>query len=790
MKRLNWLLLVVLVVGAVSFGLMASEEEHLPWLPKPEEHKANSMHPKFKLLDKDGNPFPVVVHEQNQNKTEENEANAEKPDAQSNKAQTAKEETSIDTSAFEKKFSAEKTCGQCHNTSFINMHSTHNKHKSGATCINCHTPKGQLDWQNYKTDANGFVNHKFMDIKRPSNTNCARCHGLIHTGTKPMSIPDDFAENGKYTLTKLEGAIVSPRPVAESFMNVKGKEHLERAWDVHAMRGVNCIECHNLSNDPAKANRGNDLPFLTKDPRTQSISQFLKNPNHKLEASNCTECHNPHVIHDFLPYKERHFEKLECSACHVPQILAPAYRTYDETSVDPSGNPLVEYRGVSEGRDDLNTAYITGFYPPLMTKKVLREEKKLAPVNFVSHYFWKDGKTKKAVEWNVVKAAFMDEEGRYNPAILQAFDANKDGKLDTKELRLDTQAKVAAVKSRLEAVGVNKPEIEAVLESHEIHHGIAKHDLRAKECSECHSDKSRINSDVKLASYLPNGTKLVPKISTMIMQGKIVNSSTGLVLARKDYVNDLYVFGMARGHFSDKIGFLIFLLTLIGVSFHGGMRIYSSRKHPHPHVKTKKEYLYSVYERIWHWVMAISIILLLITGFEIHFYSAPKLFGLATSVWMHNVIAAILLINAALALFYHITTNEIRKFIPPKDNFFEEVISQIKFYSSGIFLGRPHPLKKTKDRKFNPLQQMTYFGLLNVLMPFQVITGVIIWMLGKWPELSAYFGPMYKVAIAHNFGAWLFLAFLVAHLYLITTGHTIFANLEAMITGYDDVEVE
>jgi thiosulfate reductase cytochrome b subunit len=46
------------------------------------------------------------------------------------------------------------------------------------------------------------------------------------------------------------------------------------------------------------------------------------------------------------------------------------------------------------------------------------------------------------------------------------------------------------------------------------------------------------------------------------------------------------------------------------------------------------------------------------------------------------------------------------------------------------------------------------------------------------------------IALLHTLGAFLLIAFLVVHLYLITTGHTVTSNLKAMITGWEELEAE
>ena len=56
----------------------------------------------------------------------------------------------------------------------------------------------------------------------------------------------------------------------------------------------------------------------------------------------------------------------------------------------------------------------------------------------------------------------------------------------------------------------------------------------------------------------------------------------------------------------------------------------------------------------------------------------------------------ILLINAALALFYTLASGTIKRFFPDKGNFFGRHFEQAMFYSRGIFAGERHPLEKTK----------------------------------------------------------------------------------------------
>jgi Ni,Fe-hydrogenase I cytochrome b subunit len=51
-------------------------------------------------------------------------------------------------------------------------------------------------------------------------------------------------------------------------------------------------------------------------------------------------------------------------------------------------------------------------------------------------------------------------------------------------------------------------------------------------------------------------------------------------------------------------------------------------------------------------------------------------------------------------------------------------------------------------------------------------------------------GSVEPIALLHTIGAFLLIAFIVAHIYLTTTGHTPTSNIKAMITGWEDLEEE
>jgi thiosulfate reductase cytochrome b subunit len=171
----------------------------------------------------------------------------------------------------------------------------------------------------------------------------------------------------------------------------------------------------------------------------------------------------------------------------------------------------------------------------------------------------------------------------------------------------------------------------------------------------------------------------------------------------------------------------------------------------------------------------------------------PDIFGwfsFRNVVLIHNVLAALLVINAGLSLFYHLASGEIRQFIPRPYGFFDQAIVQAKYYMQGIFKGKGHPFEKTPEKKLNPLQQVTYFGILNVLLPLQIITGALMWGMQRWPSFANALGGLPVLAPFHSLVAWLFAGFIVAHVYLTTTGPEPLTGINAMMTGWEDVEIE
>ncbi|KAA3649581.1 MAG: cytochrome B [Proteobacteria bacterium] len=197
----------------------------------------------------------------------------------------------------------------------------------------------------------------------------------------------------------------------------------------------------------------------------------------------------------------------------------------------------------------------------------------------------------------------------------------------------------------------------------------------------------------------------------------------------------------------------------------------------------KRIYVFKRYERFWHWSQAVLVILMLVTGFEIH--GSYHNLGFERAVRLHTLSAWTLLALWAFTIFWQFTTGEWRQYIPTAS----KLVAMARYYMFGIFTGAPHPYHKTVLKKHNPLQRLAYLVLLALVSP-------VIWGSGLLYLFYAYWGrlgldgwlSLEQVATVHTAGAFMMLVFVIAHVYLTTTGHTVFAHIKAMITGWDTVE--
>jgi len=167
-------------------------------------------------------------------------------------------------------------------------------------------------------------------------------------------------------------------------------------------------------------------------------------------------------------------------------------------------------------------------------------------------------------------------------------------------------------------------------------------------------------------------------------------------------------------------------------------------------------------------------------------YGVHEIVCFADAVTIHTWAALILIALWLFATFWLFTTGQWKHYLPTTENF----VKVARFYAYGIFKGEHHPYKKTYRRKHNPLQAVTYLLVKTVIFPAIWISGI--------PYLLISFGiggdflnslGLANIALVHTAAAIAITVFVIAHVYLLTTGHSFIDHVKPMVTGYDDVEL-
>lgn len=655
-------------------------------------------------------------------------------------------------------------------------------------------------WQEEAFDGEGRARPEVIGLQDPANRNCGFCHGLVQVDETTPLAPEGCQPD--HWSTETTGQIVSGQRLSDSGMNLAGKDGLSRSFDVHAERLVGCTQCHFSLNNPAYSRRRQGQPgHLAFDGRRLDIGEYLRRPSHQFAKGystqgqlspelddsmrRCESCHLAEATHEWLPYWQQHAGVLACEACHIPKLYSGARQQYDWTMLTAEGKPLINCRGV-EGRGHSPAVLATGYVPVLLPRQEIDGRRRLAPHNLVSSWYWVTGDPPRPVGQEDLATALLTGDG-YHPAVVRALDRNGDGRLRDDELHLVTPQQADAVRRRLEDIGLDQPRIAAEIQPYGIHHSVTTGTWALRDCGSCHGQSSRLTQPFELASYMPGNVmpQLVGDAPTSLV-GTLHQADDGaLVYTPSMAVAGMYVLGHDARWWSGGLGLAVVLVVLTGVVAHGSVRwLRRGRQTAAP---VERVYMHGGYERLWHWLQALAIMGLIGTGLEVNLPDTFGVLGFSTAVRVHNALALLLVINALLAVLYHLASGQIGQFVPNPGGFFTQALQQARYYLTGIFQGQSHPFVRHPQRRLNPLQQITYLAILNILLPLQVLTGAAMWGGQRWPEVAARMGGLSLLAPVHGLIGWLFAGFLIMHIYLTTTGHTPLASIRAMIHGWEEV---
>ncbi len=198
-------------------------------------------------------------------------------------------------------------------------------------------------------------------------------------------------------------------------------------------------------------------------------------------------------------------------------------------------------------------------------------------------------------------------------------------------------------------------------------------------------------------------------------------------------------------------------------------------------------YLYPKWIRIWHVVNAIMFLILIVTGLSMQYTdkeNAAYVVGFAKAVRLHNFAAIVLVLNYIIFVTGNLVTNNGKYYRIGRKDFLSNLFKQFKYYSGGMFKGEKHPFPVTEERKFNPLQKLTYVLAMYVAFPLLIISGIGLLL----PEITitTFFGisGLILTDILHITMGFFLSIFMVIHIYTCTLGARPTSLFWGIISGY------
>jgi thiosulfate reductase cytochrome b subunit len=202
-------------------------------------------------------------------------------------------------------------------------------------------------------------------------------------------------------------------------------------------------------------------------------------------------------------------------------------------------------------------------------------------------------------------------------------------------------------------------------------------------------------------------------------------------------------------------------------------------------------YLYPKWIRAWHITNALMFIILIITGLSMQYTdkeSSSYMVGFAKAVRWHNFAAIILTASYVTFVLGNAITKNGKYYRIAKQNFWSDLIKQMRYYSFGMFRGEKHPFPVTLERKFNPLQKFTYVLAMYLGMPLLIISGIVL----LFPEIAP--GNVFGISglvlndILHITMGFFLSIFMIIHIYTCTLGAKPSSLFWGMISGYHQSE--
>jgi len=432
-------------------------------------------------------------------------------------------------------------------------------------------------------------------------------------------------------------------------------------------------------------------------------------PFHQLTAEDrkirCLKCHDAYSTHKWLPQRQLHFNYLECASCHdLNAEIGAVFHIVEKGK--PSGENILNY-----GR--------------------------LAP-------FVEPGKE------GLVGTLDHDGNGKLSPAEIGSFLA------------------------RLRENGIPEAALDVRILVLRPAHNFTDKGEETRDCSLCHSQNAKFYSKLVLEVPEEGGDFITIPVERQIF---LLHGLGGLSedfyllgeakIRKKDLRDILGMVQRIGFKWIDLVGILLVLSCLVAVSLHALLMFFTRKLREGGSIEAQE---HPLAETVGHLIHGLCVILLLLTGLQLRLPDLVPIFAtFLNAVNLHNICGAIIVVDYVFWISYEVWSGRLKsRFLVFPRGFFRNSIEMLHYYGYLIFVHENCPRNFDSASVLESLEKSLFFGMMFLLIPGQILTGVLLYDLYRTMPIIEKLGGLRVIDGLHLTCAYLMMSALVIHTYLHT----------------------
>jgi thiosulfate reductase cytochrome b subunit len=202
----------------------------------------------------------------------------------------------------------------------------------------------------------------------------------------------------------------------------------------------------------------------------------------------------------------------------------------------------------------------------------------------------------------------------------------------------------------------------------------------------------------------------------------------------------------------------------------------------------KRTYLHPLPLRIWHWIQAGIVFILIGTGIYLRMHGIAALRPHDPVLVWHRRMGLAMVASTLFWFAYTVWSGNLRRHYGLGRRDLGGMFAQTGYYLVTIFTGAKNPFRATADDKYNPLQKIAYDAVMFVFLPVLGVTGLLYLDIPAVRRYLLSHNLVGLVGAVHVFFSYMVVLFLIVHLYMTTLGDTVFSHTKAMILGYEETD--